>query len=69
MHGRPRHPQTQGVVERYNRTIKDLLKNSYYESEKKNLPFDLNTKLKEVIEEYNNTKYSSKGYSPEILFS
>ena len=69
LHGRPRHPQTQGVVERYNRTIKDLLKNSYYESEKNNIPFNLKTQLKEVLEQYNKTKHSSTGYAPEILFN
>ena len=68
IHGRPQHPQTQGAVERYNRTIKDLLKNLFIEKESNGEPFDLNTELKNAINIYNKTIHSTIGYSPESVF-
>ena len=52
IHGRPRHPQTQGVVERYNRTIKDMLKNKFIECKKK-IIFVLEAELDTLVNIYN----------------
>ena len=69
LHVRARHPQTQGVVERYNRTIKDLLKNAYLDAENNNKVFNLEKELSDVINAYNNSKHSSTSYSPYFLFN
>ena len=68
LHGRPHHPQTQGAVERYNRTIKDLLKNRYLELEYKGYKFILSEELEKAIEIYNNSKHSSTGFIPKDVF-
>ena len=65
LHGRVRHPQTQGAVERYNRTIKELLKNEYLEKEEK---FDLEKSLENALNIYNSIKHSTTGFTPELLF-
>lgn len=68
IHGRPRHPQTQGAVECYNKTIKDLLKNIYIEKESNVEQFDLNTVLKNAFNIYNKTIHSTIGYLSETVF-
>lgn len=50
--GRPNHPQTQGKIERYHRSMKNVVKlENYY------LPGDLVQRLEEFVEHYNNHRY------------
>lgn len=50
--GRPLHPQTQGKIERYHRTMKNVVKLDNYFS-----PGQLEEKLKEFVYYYNNKRY------------
>ena len=67
--GRPRHAQIQGVIERYNRTIKDLLKNIYIENILNGLTFNLEKELEKVINTYNTTKHNTTGFTPLYVFN
>ena len=50
--GKPNHPQTQGKIERYHRSMKNVVKlENYY------LPGDLIQRIKEFVEYYNNQRY------------
>lgn len=50
--GRPMHPQTQGKIERYHRSLKNIIKlDNYY------MPGELEQKIKEFVEYYNNHRY------------
>ena len=50
--GAPYHPQTQGKIERYHRTMKNVVKlNNYY------YPWDLEKAIGEFVEYYNNERY------------
>lgn len=52
VHGRPMHPQTQGKIERYHRTMKNVVKlDNYYR------PEELEAALNEFVENYNNCRY------------
>lgn len=52
VHGRPLHPQTQGKIERYHRTMKNVVKlDNYYR------PEELEAALEEFVENYNNQRY------------
>lgn len=50
--GAPYHPQTQGKIERYHRSMKNVVKleNYYY-------PWDLKKAIKQFVEYYNNDRY------------
>jgi len=50
--GRPLHPQTQGKIERYHRSMKNVVKLDNYFS-----PGQLESKLKEFVEYYNYKRY------------
>jgi putative transposase len=50
--GRVRHPQTQGKIERYHRSMKNVIKLDNYYS-----PEELEKNLSEFIEYYNNNRY------------
>jgi transposase InsO family protein len=50
--GKTFHPQTQGKIERYHRTMKNVIKlENYY------LPQELEQKIKEFVDYYNNERY------------
>lgn len=50
--GKPNHPQTQGKIERYHRSMKNIVKlENYY------LPGDLIQRLEEFVGYYNNHRY------------
>lgn len=52
IHGRPNHPQTQGKIERYHRTMKNVVKlDNYY------APEELESALKKFVHLYNNERY------------
>lgn len=52
VHGRPLHPQTQGKIERYHRTMKNVVKlNNYYH------PEELIDAIEIFVENYNNNRY------------
>ncbi|KFC19230.1 Fis family transcriptional regulator [Chryseobacterium sp. FH1] len=52
VHGKPMHPQTQGKIERYHRTMKNVVKlNHFYH------PEELIQALEKFVENYNNKRY------------
>jgi transposase InsO family protein len=52
IHGRPYHPQTQGKIERYHRSMKNIiLLDKYYQ------PSELEYRIGEWVEYYNNRRY------------
>ena len=52
IHGRPGHPQTQGKIERYHRTLKNTIKLDHYYS-----PDELRFAIEKFIWHYNNERY------------
>ncbi len=64
MHGRPRHPQSQGQVERANQTIKRMLGKPIFD-EKSEKWVD---KLSSIIYKYNTTVHRATNKSPFFLF-
>jgi transposase InsO family protein/transposase-like protein len=63
--GAPYHPQTQGKIERYHRSIKNVITlQNYY------LPGDLNSAISEFVDYYNNKRYheSLNNLTPADVF-
>ncbi len=64
--GKPYHPQTQGKIERWHRTLKNriLLENHY-------LPGDLERQLRDFVNHYNTRRYheSLNNLTPECVFT
>jgi putative transposase len=50
--GKPLHPQTQGKIERYHRTMKNVIKLEHYYN-----PKDLENRIAEFVDYYNNHRY------------
>lgn len=50
--GKPLHPQTQGKIERYHRTMKNIIKLEHYFS-----PEELEEKISNFVDYYNNQRY------------
>ena len=65
VHGKPAHPQTQGKIERYHRTMKNVVKLHYYYS-----PEELEKALEEFVNRYNNERYheSLKNLTPADVY-
>ena len=64
--GKPYHPQTQGKIERWHRTLKDrILLENYY------LPGDLERQLRDFVNHYNTRRYheSLNNLTPECVFT
>jgi transposase InsO family protein len=63
--GKPYHPMTQGKIERYHRTMKNVVKlQNYY------LPWDLAQQIAAFVEWYNTERYheSLKNLTPEDVY-
>ena len=58
----PYHPQCDGLVERYNRTLLDMLATTT-----QNHPFDWEDQLPKVCMAYNTSVHASTGYTPFFL--
>lgn len=66
--GAPYKPTSQGAVERFNRTIQDLLDKAYI-SKGKLTDFNLKNEITNILELYNNHfVHSTTGEKPAILF-
>ena len=63
--GAPYHPQTQGKIERYHRSMKNVIKLEHYYS-----PDELRYRLKEFVDYYNNRRYheSLKNVTPADVY-
>jgi putative transposase len=58
VHGKPMHPQTQGKIERYHRTMKNVVKlNHFYH------PEELIKALEKFVENYNKSRYHESLYN------
>ena len=58
----PYHPQCDGLVERFNRTLLDMLATTT-----RNHPFDWEDQIRKVCMAYNTSVHSSTGYTPFYL--
>ena len=65
IHGMPYNPHSQGVVERFHKTIKDGLYALYCDNPDN---FDIKEILDIVIKKYNNHIHSTTKYSPNEIF-
>ena len=65
INGKPCHPQTQGKIERYHRTMKNVIKLENYYS-----PEELEWAVAQFVEHYNNHRYheSLKNLAPADVF-
>lgn len=50
--GQPYHPMTQGKIERFHRSMKNIINLNYYY-----LPWDLEKEIEEFVDFYNNERY------------
>ena len=57
--GRPMHPQTQGKIERYHRSMKNIVKLDNYFS-----PGQLEVKMEEFVKYYNYQRYHESFTKP-----
>lgn len=64
--GRPMHPQTQGKIERYHRSLKSIIKLDNYYS-----PEELERRIAEFVAYYNHHRYheSLNNLTPEMVYT
>jgi len=65
VHGKPYHPQSQGLIERSNRTIQTALARAFHEQKK---DFDLSSVLLDILSAYNNNIHSTTKFTPSAAF-
>ena len=65
IHGMPYNPHSQGVVERFHKTVKDGLYCQYIDDPEK---FDIQLNLDILIKKYNNHIHSSTKFTPNEIF-
>ena len=65
IHGRPYHPQSQGVIESFNKEVKRLLEVKYMENSKN---FSIYTSLPDVLKIYNDNIHSTTKFRPIDIF-
>ena len=65
-HGRPYHPQSQGLIERANRTIQDALNRKYHGKPDE---FDIESILIDILAEYNSALHTTTRIAPKIAFN
>ena len=63
--GSPYHPQSQGAVESFNRTIQNFL---YLAKDMQGSEFDLNDSVYDFIMHYNNRIHTSTKFKPQEVF-
>ncbi|KAG0437190.1 Transposon Tf2-6 polyprotein, partial [Dictyocoela muelleri] len=63
IHGRPYHPQSQGQIERFNRTIKERLRKSLSNDDK-----NWSDIINRIVYFYNNNIHSATKMKPFLLF-
>ena len=63
--GKPLHPQTQGKIERYHRTMKNVVKLDHYYH-----PEELISALEKFVQNYNNNRYHEalKNLTPSDVY-
>ena len=65
IHGNPYNPHSQGVVERFHKTVKDALYSLYADNPDS---FNIKENLEIVIKKYNNHIHSTTKFSPNQIF-
>ena len=65
LHGMPYNPHSQGVVERFHKTVKDSLYWIYLDNPKE---FEIKESLDIIIKKYNNQVHSSTKHPPNQFF-
>ena len=65
IHGNPYNPHSQGVVERFHKTVKDALYCMYADNPES---FNIKEHLEIVIKKYNNHIHSTTKFSPNQIF-
>jgi len=66
IHGRPYHPQSQGFIERVNRTIQQSLNTTYSQNSRQ---FNLKDTVQDIIQNYNSNYHTTIKMSPKEAFS
>lgn len=66
LHGRPYHPQSQGLIERLNRTVQTALTREFHE---KKGNYNLQSSLIDIVTAYNDNMHSTTKLTPKEAFN